>query len=191
MLSRLLINFLPRSKHLSISWLQSASAVILEPKKLSLTLFPLFPYTTLFRSDRFDAEKILPMFAKHKITTFCAPPTMYRMLIKQDLSRFDLSSIRHASTAGEALNPEVYRQFKKHTGLSVKEGFGIWSHHFMANRWGNNGNSVRLNFLGSKITLDGDCSHEIKRRLLLGRKVMTNLDSIFKSRYITLPTKVF
>ena len=74
--------------------------------------------------DRFDAEKILPMFAKHKITTFCAPPTMYRMLIKQDLSRFDLSSIRHASTAGEALNPEVYRQFKKHTGLAVKEGFG-------------------------------------------------------------------
>ena len=74
--------------------------------------------------DRFDAEKILPMFAKHHITTFCAPPTMYRMLIKQDISRFDLSSIEHASTAGEALNPEVYRQFKKHTGLSIKEGFG-------------------------------------------------------------------
>ena len=74
--------------------------------------------------DRFDAEKILPMFAKHQVTTFCAPPTMYRMLIKQDLSRFDLSSIQHASTAGEALNPEVYRQFKKHTGLAIKEGFG-------------------------------------------------------------------
>ena len=74
--------------------------------------------------DRFDAEKILPMFARHNITTFCAPPTMYRMLIKQDISRFDLSSIQHASTAGEALNPEVYRQFKKHTGLAIKEGFG-------------------------------------------------------------------
>ena len=74
--------------------------------------------------DRFDAEKILPMFAKYNITTFCAPPTMYRMLIKQDISRFDLSSIQHASTAGEALNPEVYRQFKKHTGLAIKEGFG-------------------------------------------------------------------
>ena len=60
----------------------------------------------------------------------------------------------------------------------------------MRNRWGNSGNSVRLYFLGSKITADGDCSHEIKRRLLLGRKVMTNLDSIFKSRDITLPTKV-
>ena len=55
---------------------------------------------------------------------------------------------------------------------------------------GNSGNSVRLYFWGSKMTADGNCSHEIKRRLLLGRKVMTNLDSIFKSRDITLPTKV-
>ena len=60
----------------------------------------------------------------------------------------------------------------------------------MGNRWGNSGNSVRLYFFGSKITADGDCSHEIKRRLLLGRKIMTNLDSIFKSRDITLLTKV-
>ena len=74
--------------------------------------------------DRFDAEKILPMFAKYHITTFCAPPTMYRMLIKQDLGRFDLSSIEYASTAGEALNPEVYKQFMNHTGLPIKEGFG-------------------------------------------------------------------
>ncbi len=74
--------------------------------------------------DRFDAEKILPLFKKYNITTFCAPPTMYRMLIKQDLSRFDLSSIEHASTAGEALNPEVFRQFEKHTGLQIMEGFG-------------------------------------------------------------------
>ena len=74
--------------------------------------------------DRFDAEKILPMFAKYNITTFCAPPTMYRMLIKQDLSRFDLSSIHHATTAGEALNPEVFYQFEKATGLRIAEGFG-------------------------------------------------------------------
>ena len=59
----------------------------------------------------------------------------------------------------------------------------------MANRWGNSGNSDRLYFLDSKITADGDCSHKIKRHLLLGRKVMTNLDSIFKSRDITLLTK--
>ncbi len=74
--------------------------------------------------DRFDAEKILPMFAKYNITTFCAPPTMYRMLIKQDLSKYDLSSIRHATTAGEALNPEVFYQFEKATGLRIHEGFG-------------------------------------------------------------------
>ena len=73
---------------------------------------------------------------------------------------------------------------------SENEDHGIWSHHFVGNRWENSGNSVRLYFLGSKITADGDCSHEIKRRLLLGKKVMTNLDSIFKSRDITLPTKV-
>ena len=60
----------------------------------------------------------------------------------------------------------------------------------MANKWGNNGNSDRLYFLASKITADGGCSHEIKRCLLLVRKVMTNLDSILKSRDITLPTKV-
>ena len=60
----------------------------------------------------------------------------------------------------------------------------------MGNRWGNSGNSVRLYFLGSKITEDGDCSHDIKRHLVLGWKVMINLDSILKSRDITLPTKV-
>jgi len=60
----------------------------------------------------------------------------------------------------------------------------------MANRWENNGNSENFIFLGSKITADGDWNHEIKRRLLLGRKAMTNLDSILKSRDITLPTKV-
>ena len=60
----------------------------------------------------------------------------------------------------------------------------------MANRSGDSGNSVRLYFLGSQFIADGDCSHEIKRCLLLGRKVMTNLDSILKTRDIALPTKV-
>ena len=74
--------------------------------------------------DRFDAEKILPMFQKYQITTFCAPPTMYRMLIKQDLKKYDLSSIKHATTAGEALNPEVFYRFEEATGLQIAEGFG-------------------------------------------------------------------
>ena len=71
---------------------------------------------------------------------------------------------------------------------SKNEDHGIQSHHFMANRWGNN---EKLYFGGSKITADGDCSHEIKRHLLLGRKAMTNLDSILKSRDITLQTKIY
>ncbi|MBE6642551.1 MAG: cupin domain-containing protein [Ruminococcaceae bacterium] len=74
--------------------------------------------------DRFNASDILPMFAKYQITTFCAPPTMLRMLIKEDISKYDLSSIRYMTTAGEALNPEVYKQFEKLTGLQIMEGFG-------------------------------------------------------------------
>ncbi len=74
--------------------------------------------------DKFDADEILPMFAKYNITTFCAPPTMLRMLVKGDLSKYDLSSIHHMTTAGEALNPEVFRQFEEATGLQIMEGFG-------------------------------------------------------------------
>ena len=103
MLSRLVITFLPRSKGLLSSWLQSPSAVILEPPKI--------------KSDTVSTR-------------------------------------------------------------------------FMANRWGNSGNSGRFYFLGIQNTVDGDCSHEFKRHLLLGRKAMTNLDSMLKSRDITLPTKV-
>ena len=74
--------------------------------------------------DRFDASEILPMFSKYQITTFCAPPTMLRMLVKEDISKYDLSSVKHMTTAGEALNPEVYKQFEKITGLQIMEGFG-------------------------------------------------------------------
>jgi len=74
--------------------------------------------------ERFHADDILPLFAKYQITTFCAPPTMYRMFIKDDLSKYDLTSIKHTTIAGEALNPEVYKQFKNATGLSLMEGFG-------------------------------------------------------------------
>jgi len=74
--------------------------------------------------DRFDAADILPMFAKYQITTFCAPPTMLRMMIKQNISQYDFSSVHRMTTAGEALNPEVYRQFEQATGLQIMEGFG-------------------------------------------------------------------
>lgn len=80
--------------------------------------------TFTYDFDRFESEDILPMFKKYNITTFCAPPTMYRFFIKEDLSKYDLSSIEYATTAGEALNPEVYHQFHKATGLKIMEGFG-------------------------------------------------------------------
>ena len=80
--------------------------------------------TFVYDFDRFDAADILPMFARYHITSFCAPPTMLRMMIKQDISKYDFSSVRHMTTAGEALNPEVYRQFEKATGLQIYEGFG-------------------------------------------------------------------
>ncbi len=80
--------------------------------------------TFVYDFDRFDSEKILPMFAKYHITTFCAPPTMLRMMIREDIGKYDFSSVKHMSTAGEALNPEVYRQFEKATGLQIHEGFG-------------------------------------------------------------------
>ena len=81
---------------------------------------PLFIYDF----DRFHADKILPMFGKYNITTFCAPPTMLRMMIKEDIMKYDLSSVKHMTTAGEALNPEVFRRFQEATGLSIMEGFG-------------------------------------------------------------------
>ena len=74
--------------------------------------------------------------------------------------------------------------------IQKNEDLGIQSHHFMSNRWGKSRNSDRFYFLGSKITAVGNYSLEIKRHLLLGRKAMTNLDSILKSRDITLQTKV-
>lgn len=80
--------------------------------------------TFVYDFDRFNASDILPLFKEYNITTFCAPPTMYRMLIKEDISKYDLSSVEQATTAGEALNPEVYYQFKRLTGLEIIEGFG-------------------------------------------------------------------
>ncbi|MBP5605939.1 MAG: AMP-binding protein, partial [Ruminiclostridium sp.] len=74
--------------------------------------------------DRFHSDDIMPMFRKYNITTFCAPPTMLRFFIREDLSKYDFSTLKYVTTAGEALNPEVFYQFKKATGLSIMEGFG-------------------------------------------------------------------
>lgn len=74
--------------------------------------------------DRFIAPDLLEKLAQYHVTSFCAPPTIYRFIIKEDLSKYDLSSLRWANTAGEPLNPEVYEQFYRLTGLKIHEGFG-------------------------------------------------------------------
>lgn len=110
----------PEGLHLTISdtgWAKAAWGKIYGQWLCEAALF-------VYDFDRFDASDILPLFAKYKITTFCAPPTMYRMLMKEDISKYDMSSVQHANTAGEALNPEVYKQIEKLTGLKIMEGFG-------------------------------------------------------------------
>ena len=77
-----------------------------------------------FDFDRFNPDEMLKRIAKYKVTTFCAPPTIYRFLIKEDLSKYDLSSVKYCTTAGEALNPEVFNRFKELTGIKLMEGFG-------------------------------------------------------------------
>jgi acetyl-CoA synthetase len=74
--------------------------------------------------NRFDAAEMLEKASKHGVTTFCAPPTIYRFLIKEDLSKYDFSTLKYAVTAGEPLNPEVYNKFFEFTGLRLMEGFG-------------------------------------------------------------------
>ncbi|BCI60175.1 AMP-binding protein [Solibaculum mannosilyticum] len=85
-----------------------------------------FMEASIFVCDftKFTPVELLPLFGKYHITTFCAPPTIYRFFIKEDLSKFDLSSLEYACIAGEALNPEVYTQFYNITGLRLMEGFG-------------------------------------------------------------------
>ena len=110
----------PDGLHLTISdtgWAKAAWGKIYGQWLCEAAIF-------VYDFDKFDAADILPLFAKYNITTFCAPPTMYRMLIKEDLTKYDMSSVQHATIAGEALNPEVFKQFKSLTGLEVMEGFG-------------------------------------------------------------------
>ena len=74
--------------------------------------------------DKFVPKGLMEVIEKHKVTTFCAPPTIYRFLIKEDLSRFDLSALKYCVVAGEPLNPEVYKQFLEETGMRLMEGYG-------------------------------------------------------------------
>jgi acetyl-CoA synthetase len=78
----------------------------------------------VFDHEKFTADKILRQIEKHKVTSFCAPPTVYRFMIHEDFSNYDLSSLRYCCTAGEALNPAVFDKFYERTGIRMMEGFG-------------------------------------------------------------------
>ncbi len=78
----------------------------------------------VFDHEKFDADRLLCQMEKYKVTSFCAPPTIYRFMIREDLSKYDLSALRYCCTAGEALNPAVYDKFYEQTGIRLMEGFG-------------------------------------------------------------------
>ena len=78
----------------------------------------------VFDHEKFNADTLLRQMEKYKVTSFCAPPTIYRFMIREDLSRYDLSSLEYCTTAGEALNPAVYDKFFEKTGIHMMEGFG-------------------------------------------------------------------
>ena len=115
-------------------------------------------------------------------------------LLGEILTTSDKQLIQLIAESEEELEPLESERGQQKSWLKAQHSksynHGIQCHHFMANRWGNNGSSDTLYFLGLQISADGNCSHEIKRCLLLGRKAMTKVDSILKSRDITLPTKV-
>ena len=78
----------------------------------------------VFDHEKFNADTLLRQMEKYKVTSFCAPPTIYRFMIREDLSKYDLSSLQYCCTAGEALNPAVYEKFYEKTGIRMMEGFG-------------------------------------------------------------------
>ena len=78
----------------------------------------------VFDHEKFNADTLLRQMEKYRVTSFCAPPTIYRFMIREDLSKYDLSSLQYCCTAGEALNPAVYEKFLEKTGIRMMEGFG-------------------------------------------------------------------
>ena len=119
-------------------------------------------------------------------------PRLLEKYQQSQICRWYHSNSRRRRGTNQPLDEGERRGWKSwlKTQYSKTEDHGMWLHHFMANTRGKRGSSDRFYFLGFKITVDGDCSHEIKRPLVLGRKAMTNLESILKSKDITLPTKV-
>ena len=205
MLSGLVIAFLPRSKCLLISWLQSPSVVILEPKKIACPCF------------HWKRSVFIPIPKKGNAKEYSNHCTI-ALISHASKIMLKILQARHETQAGIKISGRNNLRYADDTTfmaeseeelksllMKVKEEsekidlkLNIKKTKIMASgpntSWQIDGETVEtvadFIFLGSKITEDGDCSHEIKRHLLLRRKVMTNLDSILKSRDITLPTKV-
>lgn len=113
-------NLTPDSLHLTVSdsgWGKCAWGKMYGQWIVGATLF-------VYDHEKFTPADILHKIEQYKITSFCAPPTIYRFMIREDLSQFDLSSLQYATTAGEALNAAVFEKFFEQTGLQIKEGFG-------------------------------------------------------------------
>ena len=113
-------NIIPDGLHLTLSdsgWAKSAWGKIYGQWFMEAGLF-------VCDFEKFTPADLLPLFEKYQITTFCAPPTIFRMFIKENLSKFNLSSLKYATIAGEALNPEVYNKFFEATGVKLMEAFG-------------------------------------------------------------------
>ncbi len=113
-------NIKPGGLHLTVSetgWGKAAWGKLYGQWIAGATVF-------VYDFDKFVPDDLLHKIEKYRITTFCAPPTIYRFFIKEDLSKYDLSSLKYATTAGEALNPEVFNRFYEYTGLKLMEGFG-------------------------------------------------------------------
>jgi acetyl-CoA synthetase len=114
------LNVDPDGLHLTVSetgWAKSVWGKLYGQWLMEAAIF-------VYDFDKFDAVDLLSKIEKYKITTFCAPPTMFRFFIKEGIEGYDLSSLKHVSIAGEALNPEVFNKFYDFTGLKLMEGFG-------------------------------------------------------------------
>ena len=113
-------NIKPHGRHLTVAetgWAKAVWGKMFGQMILGCEIF-------VYAFDKFNPQKLLTAISKYKVTSFCAPPTMYRFFIKEGLEAYDLSSLKYSTIAGEALNPEVYLQWLKHTGLKLMEGFG-------------------------------------------------------------------
>lgn len=113
-------NLTPESLHLTVAetgWAKASWGKIYGQWICEACIF-------VYDFERFHYQELLKKVSDYKITSFCAPPTVYRYMIKEDFSKYDLSHLKYAETAGEPLNPEVFNQFKEMTGLEIKEGFG-------------------------------------------------------------------